>query len=611
MRVLGATVAAALLSLSSCSGPALAQGQTSSPGPQSIVVSGQRDLSSWLRAESPHFIVYSNTQGADAARLLDQLERLDTLLRLYTAPMLAAGRDPGRQPNKLTLYYLDGTGGFARFAPDAPQDAIGMVKSCAAGVLGVGVQLHPIAQLSDAQLAREPLDEGQSYLFEAYARHFLFRYTDVRAPTALIEGMAQYFSTVRFSNSQMAVGRTPTALGRYLGFLDEGAMRQLDYDDVFARTYAFRPHPGDVRARASQLEFEARAWTLVHYMLSSADNRRRMGVFLDAVHNGQPAGQAFARSYDVAPGQVSTVLWRYRQPGMKVLRVQLPPASKAPVAIRPLSHAAGEFVLLDAMRAGCPGSGAGKDLLSTVRELAAAMPNSEAARASLSRARVEWGDAGEVRAALPYLEQAAARDGDDAEAAYWLGRANLRLAPGDPTRLPPAREQLARASALRPGAPEIALARLQAALEGAPQPDRPALDAVIQAWRDGRDANPLAREAALAMAFTGDADGVLHVLRVLANDSRDPDSQAWAATWRSRLEHGVPPSDLFAEMRRVAADSSAGGALKEWTIDQTSVAEDVERRAGMEAARKMLDLQPAVMGQTPQPNPIQPNPMLR
>lgn len=534
MRAPVATLAAALLGLYAAPAPA----QQAGTDAQSIEITGQRDPSGWLRAASPHFVVYTDTTAPDARRLLAQLERLDFLLRLYTASYGKAEAGP-----KLTLYYLDGNREFSRFATDAPHDAIGMVSSCAAGVLGVAVQVDVIDALSDDQLAHEPLEPGQSYLFEAYARHFLYRHTDVRTPAAFIEGMAKYFSALRFSSTRMVVGRTPTGVGRYFGLLDEGHAYELDYADVFAHSYADAPTaaPTDTRTRAKGLEFQARAWALVHYMLSTDERRLRLPGFLDAVHQGRPAAQAFEQSYGIALADLGTSMWRYRLQAMKVLQVELPPMPAPAIDVAQLSRAAGELVLPDAVRTTCPGTAAGKALLHTALEQATQSRGGETARAILARTQVEWGDMQDVKGALPWLEQSAAHDPKDFDAAYWLGRANLRLAAQDPARLPPARTQLARASALRPGAPEAALARLQAALLAGGPPDRPSLDAVTAAWQGARDSNPLARAAVLAYAWTGQPDAALHVLRVLANDSRDKASQTWAADWQARLAHGEPP----------------------------------------------------------------------
>jgi hypothetical protein len=567
---------AVVCALAFATGPAAAQDAPRRDAAQSVVVEGARDPSAWMRAESPHFVMWTDISGASATRLLEQLERLDTLLRLYTAPIRKA--DAGAA-QKLTLYYLDGMSAFRDFAPGGSAQAVGIFSSCAAGVLGVGVELAPIAPLADAELARHPLDPGLSYLFEAYARHFLYRHTDVRTPAAVIEGLAKYFSALRFSGTQMVVGRTPTAVGSYFAVLDDGFRYELDYADVFARTSAPIPDIDvDARERTRQLEFEARAWTMVHYMLSTEERRTRMVGFLDAVHLGQPPAQAFERSYGIKLGDLSTVMWRYRLTA-KVLQVVLPPMEPVAVTTRVLTRVAGEFVRAEALRAGCPAGPEGQALLRAYTDRAQRMGNSAAAQAGIARLQVEWGDALAVAQAGQTLRQAAARDPGDPDAVYWLGRAELRLAGQERAHLAAARATLARAAELRPGASEFALAQLQAALAAGAEPERPALDAIIAAWRAARDNNALAREAALAYAWIGDQGQASHLMQVLSNDSRDPDSQAWAANWRARLEGGVAPPALFAEMRRL---TQPGPAVKEWTVDQDTVAREVERRRGME-----------------------------
>jgi len=543
--------------------------------PNSVWVTGTRDPSSWVRAESPHFVVLTDTSADTATRLLTQLERLDELLRLYAAPIRKADGGVGQ---KLTLYYLDGKFGFQRFAPGGSELAVGLFNSCAGGVLGVGMQVGPIEALSDAELAKAPLEQGLSFLFEAYARHFLFRHTDVRAPAALIDGLAKYFSAVRFSTRQMVIGRYPTGIGRYFALLDEGYKHEADYTDVFAHTYApDRDFDVNMRARIKWLEIEARAWTLAHYMLSTADRRARMTTFLDAVHHGEAPLPAFERSYAIAAGALSDTMWHYRL-SAKTLRVELPSSDPAPVSTRVLSRAAGEFVLAEARRASCPGASAMDALLRSATVQAARMDNSDAARAGIVRIQVDAGDLDAVQQALPALRREAARDPGDADAAYWLGRAELRLAARDPALLVAAEADLARATTLRPGEPAFALARLQAALAARPEPDQGALDALFAAWRGTRDNNALARQAVLAYAWTGDAVRASHVLQVLSNDSRDPDSQAWAAQWRARLEHGVAPAALFAEMRR----PHDFPAIREWTLDQDSIAREAELRKASE-----------------------------
>src|ERR1043165_4047848 len=52
-----------------------------------VEVAGRKtELSPWFRAESPHFVVYSDTREEDVAPLLDNLAKLDRLLRAYLLP---------------------------------------------------------------------------------------------------------------------------------------------------------------------------------------------------------------------------------------------------------------------------------------------------------------------------------------------------------------------------------------------------------------------------------------------------------------------------------------------------------------------------------------------
>ena len=97
-----------------------------------VVVAGQKHASDWFRVESQHFIVYSDTSNEDVALLLNQLEKLDQMLRSYTKPFLKA---TGNEP-KLTFYYHDSATDLDGLAVNQPANAIGLYSSCNAGVQG-------------------------------------------------------------------------------------------------------------------------------------------------------------------------------------------------------------------------------------------------------------------------------------------------------------------------------------------------------------------------------------------------------------------------------------------------------------------------------------------
>ncbi|KQV36835.1 hypothetical protein ASC93_21605 [Massilia sp. Root335] len=551
-------------------------------GPQSIVVTGQRGTSPWIRAESAHVVVLSDAPREDVGRLVEHLERLDGLLRVYTDDYRAAG--PGAEP-KLNLVYLNDVRDLDRVAAGRPADGIALFRDCADGAQGFLVRTAPLAAIADDRLAKAPLDEGLSYVSEAYARHFLYRHTDVRGPSAWVEGFANYFAGVRFGAKQMVIGRTPPGVGRYFAFLDQGHRYNLDYDDVLG------PNPlgdlGGARAVAASVEFEARSWILAHYILGSSARRQRLGTFLNAVYKGGNPAAALHDAFGLKVDDASSTLWRYRLQAAEVLRVDLPPGAPPEPVFSTMSATSGSFLLADAALKACPARAQGEALLRTLTADAGAVPNVDAGQLALSRARVDWGD---PAAALPWLQGAARRADAGADVLLLLGRANLKLAaraaPGARgPYLDAARASLARARERDPGAGAVALAQLDLSLLADGAPSRAALDGVIAAWRTTRDSGPLARAAVLAYCYLVDAPRAEHILHMLVTDRRDPATAAWAAQFQRRLDAGLTLAAIAADMRL----AQEGGGSSEWTLDQISMMQDVEYNAGLEDAQGIIN----------------------
>lgn len=548
---------------------------------QSVKVTGVKKASPWFRAESQHFVVYSDTGNQDVTHLLNNLEKLDHLLRIYTRDYRVARG----VPQKLTLYFHDRAEGFNALATDEPEEAVGLYSSCGAGVQGFAVNLKPLASLRNDQLIKAPLNSSLSYIFEAYARHFLYRYTDIRAPVAYIDGLAQYFSGVRFSDNHMVVGRPPVDVARYLYHLDSGNKYNLSYENVLdpstSRRKGFKAESG------SRLEFLARSWIMTHYMLSSSENRIKMGEFLDLVHHDVPAGKAFETSFGLKVDDIGQAMWRYRIKGLEIMEVDVPSLPTAKVEFTTLPASTTDFILADAVLKSCPSRKAGEGMLQALSQKAAAIRVNDFAKLILSRAQIDWGNAAD---ALPYLTEATRKDGANAEALYLLGLANLRLherdkAAAKDSYLQAAKSHLARARALNPGSAQAAFAFYEAEMRGSERPGETALEAAITAWKNAHEVNTYARSAALAYAYTGRATEADNALTLIAHNVRDPEMAKWAASWQGRLAKGVDRADLLAEMRREISPP----AFREWTLAGENLMKDVVQRAGMENARNYLD----------------------
>ncbi|MFS2020067.1 hypothetical protein ACEN88_26250, partial [Massilia sp. CT11-108] len=403
IRAVALAAAGLLFTLNAGAGQAGAVSKPSLDGIQSITVTSQRNPSKWFRAESQHVILYSDTSQDEAQRLLDNLERLDDLLRIYTQGYT---RTSGPE-SKITFYYTARFDDLARVGAglDAPtRETVGVYSSCTDGVAGFGAQLETIDALDNSKLARYPLNVSLSFLFEAYARHFLYRHTDLRAPTWFIDGFAHYFSTVRFTDNRMSVGRWPTILGRYFRLLDsEMGTYALYYRDVLEQNED-GGLGGEGKLR-QQVEYAARSWLVVHYALSSEDNRRRLGAYLKAFHDGVPSVQAFERTFGIRVDDLSTAMWRYRLKGLQVLQVDRPELPRAIVNLDVLPEASDDFLLAEASLKSCPSDATRQ---ATIRRVLDAAPPpglsvSVLVQRTVARALIY---AGRSADALPYLDAA-------------------------------------------------------------------------------------------------------------------------------------------------------------------------------------------------------------
>ena len=553
---------------------------------QSVTVQGVKDPSYWKRAESPHLVVYSDGASDDVRRLADHLERLDHVMRVFL-------RDYIRVPaaaQKLTLYYPERTGDFATVATDPPRKAIGLYDSCVAGVQGFGVSYEPVPELKNEELATLPLRESESYIFEAYARHFIYRFTDIRAPAQLIDGLAQFFATTRFSATQTVLGRTPTAIGRYLAFLGDGHRYSLLYRDVLdhpdwqATGYAGSGYAGP---EGVALEYQAKSWLLTHYMLSTAERRKQMADYLNLVHDDTPTIAAFEKAFGMKVEELDHAMFRYWHKDAHTVQVDFPMPPATPIAVDTLTRAAGDVVLASAALKSCPDRKTGEALLKQLTEQSGKASANEFVLLTLSRAQIGWGNPNDAIGPLEALLRART---NHVEALQLLGMAHQRLAANASaadrgTHLAAARRFLALAHAGDPASSEAAWELFKAELDSEAQPTPLALASAIAANDSAPEVPGYARAAALAYAYTGQADDTEAVLSALAQNTADTQSAAWARDWRQRLAHGVGRADLVAELRRTPATRPS----REWTIAASDVMKNVECRAGVENARAFME----------------------
>lgn len=520
-----------------------------------VVIKGVRDPSAWIRVESQHLVIYSDSDAEQVIDLANNLERLDYVLRMYLKPFLI------RQtaPPKLTLYFqdrFDWAPGLGKF----PADAVGLIDGCVSGTQAFSFNQGRMWKSTNASLLKDDGDATLSSIFALYSGNFVYRHTDIRGPMWLMGGLKVYFGGVRFTDNQMVVGRAAVATADSMKRIDYGNEHLffLTYDDVL-RSYLPHEYAGRVQRGQkvtpqvlAQAEFQSRAFNLAHYMLSSADNRDKMAQYLELVNNGRDGGAAFADVFGLSGFQLTTAMSYYRRTQMKVIKVDFPELPAARIDTTRLSRVEGEFVLDNAALKDCPTPDSGRQMLQRVQAAAAAVRGVDFAQMTLSRAQVDWGN---PRDAIPYLAGAAQRDPYNDEIRYLLGMAYLKLA-GATTAdkrelLAAARSSLTEAALLAPETPGIAYALFRVGLMDPDTPLEKTMPLAVDAWRQGHDVSLFARGAALAQAWLGNATGAYEAFNTLAGTGEDPENAKWAVQWLKLLEQGVTRDGLLAEMRQL------------------------------------------------------------
>jgi len=547
-----------------------------------VVISGQQNASDWFRAESQHFIVFSDARQQDVSQLLDKLERFDYLLRLYTKADTTTASE-----QKTTLYYMAKIRDLNQIEKSQPQYAIGLYNSCALGVQGFGSHMYYRVN-SDRALEKQPENEGLAYIFEAYARHFLYRYTNLRTPTWYIDGFAQYFASTRFSDTETLIGIAPKSIGSYLAFMSNGHRRSLDYTDILLQNDSKGQNYAGVAGL--QLEFQARSWVLTHYILSSNENIQYFRNFIALGLQGMEPTKAFEQAFGYKVSKLNNVLWKYRLQTAKALKLNLTAGGAGEIQFSALPASANNLILADAALKACPNAKVGESLLQKIRKEAQKFPNSDFAEFTLARAEIEWGN---PQAAIAFLSTQTKQK--SFEVFYLLGLAHLKLAEQSQTKEQKGEQQkvyfesaqanLLNALALNQQSAEASYAYFRAGVQAQAKPSNEILGAALIAAQLQPEVSSYSRAAALSHAYLKQLSEVELTLSLMAVNSRDPQMAEWAKTWQAKLNAGVTRAEILAEMR---LELIPAASFKEWTIASAEVMQAVELAAGLQAAEGFI-----------------------
>lgn len=339
----------------------------------------------WLRAETRHFVLYSDGMESGLRRYAADLEAFDRVLRT------AHGLDPDAPvARKLDIYVVDGPHELARVFPDRGKYIAGVYRANLGDIYAVAVRPQVGAPM------------GNRFLFHEYSHHFMLQYFPARYPAWVVEGYAEYFGMTRIEEDRIEVGLAAPDRVRRL------VEAKWPIADVLGDKLAM--NEPEERGR-----FYALSWLMTHYLLSDPVRKTKFDDYLARVGRGEDAISALpaALGVDLATFEQQLKDYLRATPAIRYARDARPDLS---VAITTLSPSA-DALLLEGQRLKSGVKAEERaELLALVRDRAARFPGDRLADLTLARAEITYGDRAAGEAILTRRIEADSRDAE----ALWL-----------------------------------------------------------------------------------------------------------------------------------------------------------------------------------------------
>lgn len=326
-------------------------------------------LAEWRRAQSEHFVVYSDGSERVLRDYTAKLERFDALL---TSRFGGARAEARRLP-----VYLVSDGRALRVAvPGLPPGIAGYYSSSDTDVFAVLIR-----------------GEGDDILLHEYSHHVMARAGDMRYPGWFNEGFAEFFATATVTEQGAAS----------FGLPSQGRMRALQTERWLPMEVVLRADGSlGVAGRQQMGMYYAQSWALVHWLLADANRIRALSGYVRAVNGGQDPVAAWQAVFGMTTDQLTAQLRAHVQGRLSYAKLDIPPISPV-ITVTTLSPAA-DTVILSAINARSwnPEAIDGPALLATLRAAAARFPDDPLALVALGRAEMRWGDEAAAGTALTH-----------------------------------------------------------------------------------------------------------------------------------------------------------------------------------------------------------------
>jgi hypothetical protein len=281
-----------------------------------IAVTPMSALAEWRRAQSEHFVVYSDGSERALRDYTAKLERFDELLTSRFGGARAEAR-------RLPVYLVADARALRVAVPGLPPGIAGYYSSSDTDVFAVLVR-----------------GESDDILLHEYSHHVMARAGDMRYPGWFREGFAEYFATATVTEGGAASFGLPDP-GRLQALARE---RRLPMDVVLRADGSL-----GVDSETGRGMYYAQSWALTHWLLADTARIRNLSAYVRAVNGGQDPVAAWQAIFGMTPDQLTAELRTHVRGRLSYAKLDIPPISPV-ITVTTLSPAA-DAVILPAINA--------------------------------------------------------------------------------------------------------------------------------------------------------------------------------------------------------------------------------------------------------------------
>ncbi len=366
-----------------------------------LATAGAGHAESWIKAESEHFVVYSNAPEKKTRTYVRKIEAFRTLTNILLG-------SEGGPAVKFDIWLLNNPDQLQVVRPSYSNNVAGVYFNCSEGT-------HAYAEVQNNSDLLEDQDESLIVLFHEYSHYVMFQHAKSYYPAWYVEGFADYLATAYPDKGTITVGeeskmRTWTLAGD----------RLMSYEKVLNPGFGFA---GDKKADQNEIaNFYAQSWLLTHYMLADPARAKALNAYFALVGKGGDPVESWETATGLKVKELHTTLGRYRQK-MVYYKLPVPDYPESSIQVTKLPAELNDLQLTRSILTTCPPEDQGKAILDKLTAQKAGLGGNIEFRLAVARAQLLYGKPEDAETDLGNLVDTAP---DNFDANYLLGRVYLR-----------------------------------------------------------------------------------------------------------------------------------------------------------------------------------------